>query len=71
MYDVSQDYDPLNSGRIAPQEFRRALDCTGLGKVLSQEEVICVMRHYLDPNDPDRICWRTFEDDCDQGKISS
>lgn len=63
-----QDYDPLNCGRIAPQQFRRALDAMGLGAVLSQPEMVCVMRHYLDPNDQERICWRTFEDDCDQGQ---
>ncbi|KAL0881290.1 hypothetical protein ABMA27_001173 [Loxostege sticticalis] len=61
-----RDYDPLNCGRIAPQQFRRALDAMGLGAVLSQPEMVCVMRHYLDPNDQERICWRTFEDDCDQ-----
>ncbi|CAH0582822.1 unnamed protein product [Chrysodeixis includens] len=61
-----RDYDPLNSGRIAPQQFRRAMDAMGLGSVLSQQELLCVMRHYLDPNDKERVCWRTFEDDCDQ-----
>lgn len=65
---MPQDYDPLNSGRIAPQQFRRAMDAMGLGGVLSQQELLCVMRHYLDPNDKERVCWRTFEDDCDQGK---
>lgn len=64
-----QDYDPLNSGRIAPQQFRRAMDAMGLGAVLSPEEVVCVLRHYLDPNDGQRVCWRTFEDDCDQGIV--
>ncbi|KAJ0177551.1 hypothetical protein K1T71_006424 [Dendrolimus kikuchii] len=61
-----RDYDPLNSGRIAPQQFRRAMDAMGLSTILSPQEVICVMRHYMDPNDNERICWRTFEDDCDQ-----
>ncbi|XP_059054585.1 uncharacterized protein LOC131848677 [Achroia grisella] len=61
-----RDYDPLNSGRIGPQQFRRAVDAMGLGSVLDPNEVLCVMRHYLDPNDADRVCWRTFEDDCDQ-----
>ncbi|KAG6448171.1 uncharacterized protein LOC115442276 [Manduca sexta] len=61
-----RDYDPLNSGRIAPQQFRRAMDAMGLGTTLSPSEVLCVLRHYLDPNDNDRVCWRTFEDDCDQ-----
>ncbi|CAB3226832.1 unnamed protein product [Arctia plantaginis] len=61
-----RDYDPLNCGRIPPQQFRRAMDIMGLSKILSAEETICVMRHYVDPNDPQRVCWRTFEDDCDQ-----
>ncbi|XP_022825939.1 uncharacterized protein LOC111355990 [Spodoptera litura] len=61
-----RDYDPLNSGRIAPQQFRRGLDAMGLGSVLSQQEMLCIMRHYLDPNDSQHVCWRTFEDDCDQ-----
>ncbi|CAH2981573.1 unnamed protein product [Chilo suppressalis] len=61
-----RDYDPLNCGRITPQQFRRALDAMGLSAVLSPEEAVCVIRHYLDPNDQERVCWRTFEDDCDQ-----
>ncbi|XP_045449026.1 uncharacterized protein LOC123657546 [Melitaea cinxia] len=61
-----RDYDPLNSGRIAPQQFRRALDAMGLGAVLSDAEARCVTRHYVDHNDGERVCWRTFEDDCDQ-----
>lgn len=62
-----KDYDPLNSGRIAPTQFRRAMDQCGFGEILSQAEMICILRHYLDPNDKERVCWRTFEDDCDQG----
>ncbi|XP_072929459.1 uncharacterized protein [Epargyreus clarus] len=61
-----RDYDPLNSGRVSPQQFRRALDAMGLGAVLAPREALCVARHYTDPNDPERVCWRTFEDDCDQ-----
>lgn len=64
-----QDYDALNSGRISPLQFRRAMDAMGLGHILSEEEVLCIMKHYVDPNDPQRVCWRTFEDDCDQGTI--
>ncbi|CAK1543733.1 unnamed protein product [Leptosia nina] len=61
-----RDYDPLNSGRISPQQFRRALDIMGFSAIMSDLEMLCVTRHYLDPNRPDRVCWRTFEDDCDQ-----
>ncbi|VVC91092.1 unnamed protein product [Leptidea sinapis] len=34
--------------------------------IMSDREMVCVTQHYLDPNQPDRVCWRTFEDDCDQ-----
>ncbi|XP_053605525.1 uncharacterized protein LOC128672415 [Plodia interpunctella] len=61
-----RDFDPLNCGRIAPQQFRRSMDAMGLGTILDQNEMLCIMRHYLDPNDTERVCWRTFEDDCDQ-----
>ncbi|CAH2267994.1 jg8436 [Pararge aegeria aegeria] len=61
-----RDYDPLNCGRIAPQQFRRALDAIGLGSIMTNSEALCILRHYVDPNDPERVCWRTFEDDCDQ-----
>ncbi|XP_022129181.2 uncharacterized protein LOC111003125 [Pieris rapae] len=61
-----RDYDPLNSGRISPQQFRRALDVMGFGAILSDLDMLCITRHYIDPNQPDRVCWRTFEDDCDQ-----
>ncbi|CAG9580270.1 unnamed protein product [Danaus chrysippus] len=61
-----RDYDPLNCGRISPQQFLRALDAMGLQAVLSEYEARCVCAHYTSPNDPVAVCWRTFEDDCDQ-----
>ncbi|KAG7310203.1 hypothetical protein JYU34_004758 [Plutella xylostella] len=61
-----REHDPLNSGRMAPENFRRALDTCGLHQVLTPDEVLCIMKHYMDPNDSRRVCWRTFEDDCDQ-----
>ncbi|KPI99546.1 hypothetical protein RR46_03911 [Papilio xuthus] len=61
-----RDFDALNSGRIMPQQFRRAMDAMGLGSVISEQEAACIVRHYLDPNDKERVCWRPFEDDCDQ-----
>ncbi|XP_041989289.1 uncharacterized protein LOC121740621 [Aricia agestis] len=61
-----RDYDPLNCGRITPQQFVRALGAMGISTILSGEELRCVTQHYTDPNDPHRVCWRTFEDDCDQ-----
>lgn len=70
MYGV-QDYDPLNSGRVTTSQFVRALDAMGLGAALRAGEARCAARHYADPADPSRVCWRTFEDDCDQGLCSS
>ncbi|CAK1578922.1 unnamed protein product [Parnassius mnemosyne] len=61
-----RDFDPLNSGCIRPQQFRRALDTMGFNAILSDMEAMCIIRHYTDPNDKERVCWRTFEDDCDQ-----
>ncbi|XP_021203966.1 uncharacterized protein LOC101740137 [Bombyx mori] len=61
-----RDYDPLNSGRISALQFRRALDAMGLSTIMSPAEQLCVLRHYVDPNDREKVCWRTFEDDCDQ-----
>ncbi|XP_061384699.1 uncharacterized protein LOC116769293 [Danaus plexippus] len=61
-----RDYDPLNCGRISPQQFLRAMDAMGLQAVLSEREARCVCAHYTSPNDPVAVCWRTFEDDCDQ-----
>ncbi|KAJ2947275.1 hypothetical protein O0L34_g16988 [Tuta absoluta] len=49
-----RQHRPSSNGQLEPDN------------VISPEKMTCVMRHYLDPNDPQRVCWRTFEDDCDQ-----
>ncbi|CAH0724069.1 unnamed protein product, partial [Brenthis ino] len=61
-----RDYDPLNSGRVTASQFVRALDAMGLGAVLRAGEARCAARQYADPDDRGLVCWRTFEDDCDQ-----
>ncbi|CAG5034119.1 unnamed protein product [Parnassius apollo] len=66
VFEFFRDFDPLNSGCIRPQQFRRALDMMGFNAILSDTEAMCIIRHYTDPNDKERVCWRTFEDDCDQ-----
>lgn len=37
------------------------------GLYLSEPEVWQLIVFYRDPNDSDRVCWRTFTDDVDQG----
>lgn len=55
-------------------QFRRALDTlqiSSLGRLLLVEpEIAALIALYKDPDDPDRVCWRTFEDDIDRGAIS-
>lgn len=69
VYDdaVLQDYDPLGCGRVSAQQFARALDAAGLRAALSAADARRLARCYADAADPARVCWRTFEDDCDQG----
>ncbi|XP_047531941.1 uncharacterized protein LOC125067400 [Vanessa atalanta] len=58
-----RDYDPLHSGRVSPQQFRRALDAMGLAAVVSDREARLITCYYTHGG---LVCWRTFEDDCDQ-----
>lgn len=72
-YWTIQDFDRLNSDRINVSQFRRALDAlqiSSLGRLfLFESEITDLIELYKDPNDPDRVCWRTFEDDIDKGAI--
>ncbi|XP_031786123.1 uncharacterized protein LOC100170120 isoform X1 [Nasonia vitripennis] len=65
-----QDYDVFNVGRITKNQFERGFDemrNSGLGKLyLAPEEIENLIAFYKDPNDMERICWRTFEDDIEQ-----
>ncbi|OXU19976.1 hypothetical protein TSAR_003806 [Trichomalopsis sarcophagae] len=69
-----QDYDVFNVGRITKNQFERGLDemrNSGLGKLyLAPEEIENLIAFYKDPNDMERICWRTFEDDIEQVALS-
>ncbi|XP_056643883.1 uncharacterized protein LOC130449862 [Diorhabda sublineata] len=64
-----KDFDPLNCGRITNSQFHRGLDALVLaGKqrfFLSLPDVEAVTNQYRDPCDPNRVCWKTFEDDID------
>lgn len=67
-----QDFDELNTGRVTISQFRRGLDAlqvSSLGNLyLAEVEIDALTALYKDPNDPDRVCWRTFEDDIDHGE---
>nr|XP_003701096.1 PREDICTED: uncharacterized protein LOC100876752 [Megachile rotundata]XP_012135529.1 PREDICTED: uncharacterized protein LOC100876752 [Megachile rotundata]XP_012135530.1 PREDICTED: uncharacterized protein LOC100876752 [Megachile rotundata] len=65
-----QRFDHLNAGRVTISQFKRGLDglqVSGLGRLyLAETEIDALVQLYKDPNDPDRVCWRTFQDDIDQ-----
>lgn len=63
----------MNVGKISSNQFERALNRlsrSALGALyIAPEEIEILKAFYTDPNDNERILWRTFEDDIDQGKI--
>ncbi|XP_046829104.1 uncharacterized protein LOC124428730 [Vespa crabro] len=65
-----KDFDPLNDGRITVSQFRRGLDAlqvSSLGRLyIAETNIYALITFYKDPNDPDRVCWKTFEDDINQ-----
>ncbi|KAK9310506.1 hypothetical protein QLX08_000247 [Tetragonisca angustula] len=65
-----KNFDPLNAGKTTISNFKRGLDglqISSLGRLyLAETEIDALVTLYKDPNDPDRVCWRTFEDDIDK-----
>ncbi|CAL7935870.1 unnamed protein product [Xylocopa violacea] len=65
-----KSFDPLNAGKVTVSNFKRSLDSlqiSSLGRLyLAETEIDALVTLYKDPNDPDRVCWRTFEDDIDK-----
>ncbi|XP_078046729.1 uncharacterized protein LOC144475059 [Augochlora pura] len=63
-------FDPLNVGKVTISQFKRGLDglqISTLGRLyLAEAEIDALVSVYRDPNDLDRVCWRTFADDIDQ-----
>nr|XP_031846381.1 uncharacterized protein LOC116432948 [Nomia melanderi] len=63
-------FDHLNVGKVTISQFKRGLDglqISTLGRLyLAEPEINALVTLYKDPNDPDRVCWRTFADDIDQ-----
>ncbi|XP_036148032.1 uncharacterized protein LOC105829378 isoform X2 [Monomorium pharaonis] len=70
VHEFFKGFEYLNSGRVTVQQFQRALDAlqiSSLGHLwLLEPEVDALIALYKDPDDPDRVCWRTFQDDIDQ-----
>ena len=66
-----KDFDVFNVGKITNNQFQRglcALQQSALGKLhLAEEEIEKLIAFYKDPNDAEKFCWRTFEDDVEQG----
>lgn len=65
----------MNVGKVTISQFKRGLEglqISTLGRLyLAEPEINALVTLYKDPNDPDRVCWRTFADDIDQGKYFS
>ncbi|XP_076248190.1 uncharacterized protein LOC143188044 [Calliopsis andreniformis] len=65
-----KSFDPLNAGKVTISQFERGLDTLQISSIgrlyLAETEINALISLYKDPNDPDRVCWRTFADDIDQ-----
>ncbi|XP_015588421.1 uncharacterized protein LOC107264555 [Cephus cinctus] len=69
IHEFFKEFDHLNVGRVTISQFRRGIDAlqvSSLGRLyLAEAEINGIITLYKDPNNPDRVCWRTFEDDID------
>ncbi|XP_070165049.1 uncharacterized protein [Polyergus mexicanus] len=67
IHEFFKDFEYLNDGRMTVSQFRRALDTlqiSSLGRLcLVESEIDALIALYKDPDDPNRVCWRMFEDD--------
>ena len=66
-----QDFDPLRSGRVTREQFRRCLDALGLAGTqrlyLSEPDIGIIATTYSDPDDEQRVVHTAFTDDIDHG----
>ncbi|XP_034232706.1 uncharacterized protein LOC117640356 [Thrips palmi] len=62
-----KDFDPLRSGRVTKEQFRRCLDAMGLAGTqrlyLAEPDIEIVTIMYTDPNDEQRVIHTAFTDD--------
>lgn len=63
-----EGFDFLHTGTVTINQFERGLHNMGVGKYLTQREFRLLCARYLDPMDTNRIMWRRFADEIDQGK---
>lgn len=63
-----EGFDLLHTGTVTINQFQRALDCMGVGKLLTQRDFTLLCNRYMDPIDTNRVMWRVFEDEVDRGK---
>ncbi|XP_073820133.1 uncharacterized protein [Musca autumnalis] len=61
-----EGYDLLHTGTVTRNQFERALHNMGLGRYLSQREMLLLCSRYVDAIDTNRIRWRIFEDEIDR-----
>ncbi|XP_011637056.1 uncharacterized protein LOC105427136 [Pogonomyrmex barbatus] len=70
IHEFFKGFEYLNDGRVTVSQFRRALDAlqiSSLGRLwLLEPEIDALIAFYKDPDDSDRVCWQTFQDDIDQ-----
>lgn len=65
-----EGFDLLHTGTLTRNQFERALHTMGVGKYLTQREMVLLCTRYIDPIDTNRIRWRIFEDEIDRGNLS-
>ncbi|XP_058985391.1 uncharacterized protein LOC101892754 isoform X1 [Musca domestica] len=61
-----EGFDLLHTGTLTRNQFERALHTMGVGKYLTQREMVLLCTRYIDPIDTNRIRWRIFEDEIDR-----
>lgn len=70
----SKDFDPLRSGRVTKEQFRRCLDAMGLAGTqrlyLAEPDIEVITVMYTDPNDEQRVIHTAFTDDINHGNQS-
>ena len=67
-----EDYDPLRSGSISKEQFRRGLGLLGLSKLgahdLTDGHFKILINAYENPTKQDQVLWTKFLNDVETGK---
>lgn len=71
IHEFFGSFDLLNCGFITKNQFLRALDNVGISGLhrlfLTNDELEILCQMYADPNDVDRVNWRQFEREVNEG----